>query len=158
MYWLSKFNITIFVDMEKGNISYLKNILSALKRGYIVLVYPEGTRSRNGCMGEPKPGFVKIANFMNVPIVPICMHGTFNILPPHKIFPRFRRCEIFVGERLFVIKDNPEFKKCFDKDGHMTKLGNDEIAFRIMNKISKIGNHPWDKKLYPRLKDMGIDV
>ena len=157
MYWLSKFNVTIFVDFDKSNISYLKNIISRLRSGLIALVYPEGTRSRDGSMGEPKSGFVKIAHSMNVPIVPIAMKGTFDILPPHKFFPKLKRCEIIVGEKIFVNKSNPEFTHCFDEKGNLSKEGVEEIALRIMNKIAKSIDQPWGKSLYPKLRSFKID-
>lgn len=158
MLYLSHFNRVIFADHTKMSLSALKEILRLLKEGYIVLLYPEGTRSRNGCLNEPRLGFVKIAHSANVPIVPIAMEGTFEILPSHKKIPKFRRCDLYVGKPIHIDKENKEFSKYFDSEGSLIKEKADIIAFQIMNQIRKMINQPWDKSVVSKLKDLGVDI
>lgn len=65
-----------------------------LKNEGVLGIYPEGTRSRTGEMGKAFTGVTKFALQARVPIVPVGMIGTFDILPPHKKFPNFKKCKI----------------------------------------------------------------
>ncbi|MCY6483176.1 lysophospholipid acyltransferase family protein [Clostridium aestuarii] len=61
--------------------SGLKKIISILKNGGSVLIFPEGTRSRTKQLIKAKRGVVLIAKLCKVPIVPIGMAGTEKLLP-----------------------------------------------------------------------------
>ena len=63
--------------------SQLKNILKGiemLKAGETVVIFPEGTRSRDGKMLDFKAGSFKLATKSGVPIVPLTITGTGDIL------------------------------------------------------------------------------
>lgn len=53
----------------------------ALMAGRTVVVYPEGTRSKDGSIGEFRSGAVRLARDCGVPIVPVAMLGTADVLP-----------------------------------------------------------------------------
>jgi 1-acyl-sn-glycerol-3-phosphate acyltransferase len=53
-----------------------KTAHAVLDRGDIVLMYPEGGRSRSGELGEPKPGLGRLALESGVPVVPAAIVGT----------------------------------------------------------------------------------
>jgi 1-acyl-sn-glycerol-3-phosphate acyltransferase len=53
----------------------------ALKAGRTVVIYPEGTRSINGTIGEFRSGALRLARDCGVPIVPIAIIGTADVLP-----------------------------------------------------------------------------
>lgn len=53
----------------------------ALRAGRTVVVYPEGTRSTDGTIGEFRSGAVRLARDCGVPIVPIALTGTADVLP-----------------------------------------------------------------------------
>ena len=63
-----------------------------------IIIYPEGTRSRNGEMAPLKKGPAMIASELNIPIVPAYMHGTFASLPKFGKFPKPRRINVYLGE------------------------------------------------------------
>ena len=54
-----------------------------LRRGEIVIVFPEGTRSEDGRIGEFKPGALRLAADLGVPVVPVALRGSREILPKH---------------------------------------------------------------------------
>ena len=85
-YILKKLNV-IPINREKPDISTIKNILKAIKDGYVLGIFPEGTRSLDGKLGEFKPGSFKIATVAQKPIVIVSMKNTEKI---HKNFP-FKR-------------------------------------------------------------------
>ena len=53
----------------------------ALKAGRTVVLYPEGTRSTNGTLGEFRSGALRLARECGVPIVPVALTGTADVLP-----------------------------------------------------------------------------
>ncbi|MEZ0350957.1 lysophospholipid acyltransferase family protein [Mycobacterium sp. pR1184] len=53
----------------------------ALKAGRTVVIYPEGTRSTDGTIGEFRSGAIRLARDCGVPIVPIAIAGTAEVLP-----------------------------------------------------------------------------
>lgn len=55
---------------------------SRLKRGISLLVFVEGTRSRDGRLQRFKRGGFTLARKLQVPIVPIAIQGTFDLMPP----------------------------------------------------------------------------
>lgn len=145
--WLMKLNILVYIDRDHPGFSYFKEVLLRLKNGHIVVIYPEGKRSRTGKMIEPKTGFVKLAEAAGVPVVPIGMKGTFEILPPNKSIPRLRKCELFVGDPFRISKDNPMFSDVYSKEvsgKHLSDDGMRIIAMRIMNSIARMTGQEWD--------------
>jgi len=148
--WLMNLNILVYIDPEKPGYSYFREIIKRLKEGYIVVIYPEGTRSRNGKMIEPKLGFVKLALITGIPIIPIGFKGAFEILPPNMNLPKLKRCEIFVGNKIIVDKSNILFKDVFAKDNNARMISKEsmrEIAFRIMNVVRNMVAQDWDKSV-----------
>lgn len=71
----------IEIDRERGGLAGLKEMLKRLKRGESVLLFPEGTRTSNGQIGEIKPGFIPIARRSGVPLVPIAVVGAYECMP-----------------------------------------------------------------------------
>jgi 1-acyl-sn-glycerol-3-phosphate acyltransferase len=53
-----------------------KTAHAVLERGDIVLMYPEGGRSRSGALGEPKRGLGRLALESGAPVVPTAIVGT----------------------------------------------------------------------------------
>jgi 1-acyl-sn-glycerol-3-phosphate acyltransferase len=53
----------------------------ALKAGRTVVIYPEGTRSTDGNIGEFRSGALRLACECGVPIVPVALTGTADVLP-----------------------------------------------------------------------------
>lgn len=54
----------------------MRTALSILDRGGIVLLYPEGGRSRSNTLGRPRPGVGRLALESGVPVIPTAVHGT----------------------------------------------------------------------------------
>jgi 1-acyl-sn-glycerol-3-phosphate acyltransferase len=53
----------------------------ALKAGRTVVIYPEGTRSTDGSIGEFRSGALRLARECGVPIAPVALTGTADVLP-----------------------------------------------------------------------------
>jgi 1-acyl-sn-glycerol-3-phosphate acyltransferase len=76
-WWLDAVG-TIPVDRDGGSdIAAIKRVLQALKRDKIIILFPEGTRSRSGELQPPKPGIGLFACRTQVPVVPTRVFGSF---------------------------------------------------------------------------------
>jgi 1-acyl-sn-glycerol-3-phosphate acyltransferase len=74
-----------------------------LDRGEVLCIFPEGTRSRDGLLGEPKPGVAMLATRSGVPVLPVGVSGTDRFLGRGARFPRIgSRITLRVG-RTFTV-------------------------------------------------------
>jgi len=77
------------VDQEGAGIEGLKTTLDLLSKGRSVLIFPEGTRTRDGNIHDLKPGITLIIRKAKVPILPVGLAGPYDMLPKGSLFPRF---------------------------------------------------------------------
>jgi 1-acyl-sn-glycerol-3-phosphate acyltransferase len=90
----------IEIDRDRGGLSGLKEMLKRLKLGEAVLMFPEGTRTSDGEVGQLKPGFIPIARRSEVPLVPIAVVGAYDCLPKGSRLPTCQPIAVVVGEPL----------------------------------------------------------
>ncbi|MEV0263730.1 lysophospholipid acyltransferase family protein [Streptomyces sp. NPDC050617] len=90
------------VDRSGGKASQgaLRSGLAVLRKGRLLGVYPEGTRSHDGRLYKGRTGVAAMALRGQVPVVPCAMVGTFEIQPPGRSMPRIRPVTIRFGEPL----------------------------------------------------------
>ncbi|WP_186575832.1 lysophospholipid acyltransferase family protein [Aquibacillus kalidii] len=61
-------------------IQVIRQGTSHLQNGHSMVIFPEGTRSRNNHVGEFKAGSLQLGMKAKVPIVPVAINGTYKIL------------------------------------------------------------------------------
>lgn len=71
---------------------------AALARGYNLVWFPEGGRSRDGRLQPFQSGIGLLAAAYSIPIFPVWIQGTFEALPTGSLWPRRRPVTIFFGE------------------------------------------------------------
>lgn len=76
------------VERDADDTSALERIEQLLDERWNVLLYPEGTRSRDGNLGPLHSGAAVIGVRRGSPIVPIHVHGTHESMPPGSSWPR----------------------------------------------------------------------
>ena len=74
--WLGKYFNFIFIDRFNPDIKSLRRVISLMEQNNILVIAPEGTRSRVGSLIEAKPGVSYLASRLNRPIVPVAITGT----------------------------------------------------------------------------------
>ena len=88
-WWLNAVGV-IPVDRDGGSdITAMKRVLGALKQQKIIIMFPEGTRSRDGLLQDPKPGVGLFACKTQVPVVPARIFGSFEAFGKGGKIPRF---------------------------------------------------------------------
>ena len=53
-----------------------------------MIIFPEGTRSVDGELGDYKKTFAILSSELNVPIVPVAIEGAYKALPKGSLIPR----------------------------------------------------------------------
>lgn len=76
---------------------------------YCFLIYPEGTRTRNGNMGQFKAGAAQIAIDANIPIIPVRIEGGYDIFPASRPLPRLFDWKHFRRYRLKISFAEPVY-------------------------------------------------
>ena len=96
--WLIRWYDAIPIQQEGIGIGGLKETLRRLKRGEMVLIFPEGTRTWDGSVAPPQPGICALARRGKVPLVPVGIDGAFEAWPRSKRFPRCAVIHIHIGD------------------------------------------------------------
>ena len=86
----------------------LENAEKQLKNGVSVVIFPEGTRTYTGEMGQFKRGAFRIATDLSLPIVPVTLKGSYE---------RLHRNTLKLNPGLIeIIVHNPIDVKLFSQD------------------------------------------
>lgn len=115
----------IEVDRESSDkTTVYDEVFQVLREGKLLGLFPEGTRSPNGRLQKAYAGMAKIALLAKVPVIPVAMIGTFEILSKFQYLPRFRKCQIKIGKSVSLEK-------------YYGQEISDELAQQITDKIMK---------------------
>jgi 1-acyl-sn-glycerol-3-phosphate acyltransferase len=118
------------IDRSSGSAATaaLETCTRLLKEGWVVGIYPEGTRSPDGRLFKGKTGVARIALQAKVPVVPVAMIGTNRVNPigskmwyPHKVTIR-------IGKPLYFDR-----YEGLDGDRFVERSITDEIMYDLMD-------------------------
>ncbi|WP_414697564.1 lysophospholipid acyltransferase family protein [Peptacetobacter sp. AB845] len=115
---LKKLN-TIPIDRENTGISTVKQILRAIKDGYVLGLFPEGTRVKGKEFGQAKAGLSLFASKGKANVVPISVISTYKL---------FSRVKIYIGEPI----DMSQYFKA-----KLTNEDHERISEEVMQVIIK---------------------
>jgi long-chain acyl-CoA synthetase len=97
-YWLLTALFNVFpLPNGRGFRRSFAHAGEAMDRGYSVLIFPEGTRSRSGRMNPFRPGIGLLAQQSAVPILPVALVGLYELTAPGARWFRSGRIEIRIG-------------------------------------------------------------
>jgi 1-acyl-sn-glycerol-3-phosphate acyltransferase len=89
------FNMWQVIPIDRGTVDReaFRLSIEALQQDKILAVFPEGTRSKDGCLLQGKPGIVALAVRSNAPLIPIAFYGHENFWSNLK---RLRRTDFHI--------------------------------------------------------------
>jgi 1-acyl-sn-glycerol-3-phosphate acyltransferase len=102
------------VRRDEGDAAAMDHVAALLGRGCVVVVYPEGGRSRDGRVHRPRSGVARLAAATRCPVVPVGLSGTAAVWPVGRA-PRPRRGAVSVhyGVPLLPPDDTPAARRGF---------------------------------------------
>ncbi len=99
--WLIQFLDAIPINRDGKGLAGIKESIRRLRRGEAVLIFPEGTRTTDGELGELKPGFCALARRTKAALLPAAIDGAYQAWPRNNKSIRFCQIQVCVGEPIY---------------------------------------------------------
>jgi len=93
------------VDRDRGDVAAVRTLLRLLKEGKRVVVFPEGTRSKDGNLQPARAGLGLIIAKSVAPVVPVRVFGSYAALPRSGGI-HFVPITLVVGKPIFFTKED----------------------------------------------------
>jgi len=87
--WIIRGIGAIPIEKGRGDSGAMKAGLDELAKGRCLLIFPEGTRTRDGAMAEFQRGAMLLIKRSAAPVVPVAIEGAFDVWPIGRKFPKF---------------------------------------------------------------------
>lgn len=112
--WLPRLGM-VRVKRGQGDTHALAAVRGLLAQGHAVVVYPEGSRSRDGRVHRLRSGVSRVAAAAEVPVVPAAVAGTFDVWPTgEKPRPLGGRVTIRFGAAMDPPSQTPASRRHFN--------------------------------------------
>jgi 1-acyl-sn-glycerol-3-phosphate acyltransferase len=143
--WVLRQWNSVPVDRDGGGAAGLRAILDRLLAGGAIILFPEGTRTKDGNLQPARSGIGLTVIKSNAPVVPVRVFGTFDAYGRDVRFPRPHRLAVKYGKPLWFEQLRAEAKVCSKP---RLKQIYQQIADEIMAAIAKL--EPFtDKATFP---------
>ena len=86
--YLASSNNIIVLDLERDLKHALQNLAEVLRRGGNLIIFPEGTRSKDGTMAPFRKTYAILSRELGVPVVPVAIDGAWDALPRGSRMPK----------------------------------------------------------------------
>ena len=117
------------IARDKMNLSFIKEISKLIKKGNKIVMFPEGQRSDDGNIKLAKSGIGMLAMHVNCPVIPVYIHGSYDIWNKKNKMPKFfKNIACVYGKPIlpqeFINMDHKQAKKA--------------LSEKVMNSISQL--------------------
>lgn len=145
--WFVKQLDAIWIDRFNADFAALREALKRLRKGGVLVLAPEGTRSKTGKLIEARPGVSYLAAKAGVPIIPVALTGTEDSFVIHEL-SRLRRPRAVAraGQPFTLLPLDDK-----NRDAILQKY-TDEIMCRIAALLP--AEYHGDYSDHPRLKEL----
>jgi 1-acyl-sn-glycerol-3-phosphate acyltransferase len=133
------------VDREGGGAAGLRAILDRLLAGGGIILFPEGTRTRDGRLQPARSGIGLTVIKSSAPVVPVRVFGTFEAFGRHLRLPRPHRVAVKYGRPMIFERLREEAATCSKP---RLKRIYQEVADEIMAAIARLEPCS-DKEAFP---------
>jgi 1-acyl-sn-glycerol-3-phosphate acyltransferase len=108
--WILRHTYVFPVKREAASTASIREAVRRLNHGFLLGIFPEGTRGDGTGIGDLKPGFVSLVRRTRLPVLPVAVAGTSAALPRSAMLPRPRRVCVFYGEPISTGELEPFYK------------------------------------------------
>lgn len=98
--WVLRSTYVMPINRDAASTASIREALKRMEHGFLVGIFPEGTRSAAGEVGEFKPGFVSLIRRVNLPVYPVGIAGAHEAMPRGGLKFLPRQVRIVFGEPL----------------------------------------------------------
>lgn len=116
----------LWVDRENADMNAIRAAKRHLEDGGIIVIAPEGTRSKTEALQHAKPGGIYLASMLGVPIVPVALSGTEDRVVVETL-RRFRKAKLRASAGESFVLPRLDRKR---RDAHLAEM-TDEVMCRI---------------------------
>jgi 1-acyl-sn-glycerol-3-phosphate acyltransferase len=129
--WILRNTYVMPIRREATSTESLREALRRIDLGYLVGLFPEGTRTRTGQLGVLKPGFLALVRRANCPVVPVGISGAFESFPRGAVLPRPGHVRVVFGEAI----STSSLQQFQGREGQTALV--QEIARRLANCLAE---------------------
>lgn len=131
-------NFTNLLPMDRhGSLKRsLRMASEAIRNGERLLIFPEGTRARDGVMTNFKPAIGHLCLVEKVDVLPMYLGGTYDALPVGAALPKDRHVWVEIGDPITPEKMREETK------GMSKSAAYRHVAWRVEQSVRKMGGLP----------------
>ncbi len=145
MGWVLRQWQVVPVDRDGGGAKGLRAILDRLLAGGAIILFPEGTRTRDGKLQPARSGVGLTVIKSTAPVVPVRVFGTFEAYGRHLRIPRPYRVAVKYGQPMLFEELRAEAKVC--SKARLKEIYQ-QVADEIMAAIAKLQPYE-DKAQFP---------
>ncbi len=139
--WIIRSLYAFPVRRASADLGAVREALRRLKEGHVVLMFPEGTRTRDGSIGRLQGGPITIAARAGVPVVPMVIDGAFESWPRGRAVPAPHRVLVAIGTPL-----SPEEAAAGDPEVLMETLRDQMLELQV--ELRRLRRKDFEEGLY----------
>jgi 1-acyl-sn-glycerol-3-phosphate acyltransferase len=95
------------VKRDSPDKSALKEAMHRIRRGEVLVLFPEGSRRFDSNSTEPYPGIGFLTTHLGVPVIPAFIEGTERALPRSAKFIRLAKISVCFGKQISIERRVP---------------------------------------------------
>jgi long-chain acyl-CoA synthetase len=91
----------ITINLNKKLRESLQKTAWALRLGKVVVIFPEGARTRDGSLLPFRKGFALLSKELNIPVVPTALIGTYEAMSIYDKLPKPEKIKVRFGKPIY---------------------------------------------------------